>query len=110
MDIKSIKFDQEDIINFISKFSNKSNSEGWKIKVNGEFIKVASGKSLWTKKIYAQNALKGHFNSYPINICLCYVLNEKYLGNKYHYDGNKLWNYFLDFLQENGILEFVKVK
>lgn len=109
MDIKNIKFDDKDISNFLSKVTNKSGNKGWKIKVNGEFIKLNSGKQLWNTKGHAKSALKLHFSN-TSNCSLDQKLAQKYLKDKYSFDSNKLWNHFLDFLQERGILEFVQLE
>jgi hypothetical protein len=107
MDINSIKFDQDDIDSFLSQITNKSSSDkGWKIKINGEFVKLNSGKSIWAKESFAKSALRNHIFGISRN------LMKKYTGEEYggYKEENKLWNNFVDFLQAKGILEFVELK
>ena len=108
--MNNINFDQGDINRFIAVFKEFPLNGGWQIKVNGRTIKTKSGKSLWQNKAHAKNALKNHFANVPRDMCLYLNLSEKYLGNKYAYESNKLWNNFVDFLEAKGILEFVELK
>lgn len=110
MNIEDIKFDQEDIDKFTSRITNKSGVKGYKIKINGEFIRLNSGKSVWSKNNHAKSALKNHYWGFPGDLAIKYrkyCEENGYIGSK---NRNKLWNHFLDFLQEKGILEFVELK
>jgi hypothetical protein len=57
----------EEMYDILLKFSeetlnNTNRYHGWKIKIDGSFIKTRSGKSIWNELRHAKNALRNHFD------------------------------------------------
>lgn len=107
MEISTI-FDTEDVSKFNSFFSNYSGNEGWRIKINGKFVKLDSKKSIWAQKGHAKAALKEHLHHF--HHTFMDHLSCRYLTDKYHRDRDKLWKNWLTWAENNGIVEFVELK
>ncbi len=99
------KFTEQDIKDFVSlgfKTTDKlkKHKTPVQIKVNGQAIVLSSGKSIWNGIGNAKNALINH----------CSYFRRTFLQKHNSYYQKDLWNEFLDYLQERGILEFVELK
>lgn len=101
-------FDVMDIAKFSSYFSEFSNPIGWRIKIDGGFVKLRSGKSIWSQKGHAKAALREHLNQFNKTF-YCY-LTEKYLKDICHRDRSVLINKWLEYAEKTGIVEFVELK
>jgi hypothetical protein len=85
-----------------------------RIKVNGEFIQTNSGKSLWKCKAHAKSALKNHlrwkFDREIEQYFPSLAINGRYGGMVIPRDTKtRCYHEFIDFLQNQGILEFVEL-
>lgn len=113
IDLNNIKFDQEDIDRFNNCFKEKSLFEsGWRIKINGIFVRLASGKALWSTKSHAYLALTNHLygnSRIKRELNLKYFKTE-YLSYKFDIKEKDFMRHFIDFLEESGIVEFIELK
>lgn len=103
--IKSkLKFEQMDIDLFRSKTNFTTESAGWRIKVDGQFISVR-GKSIWKSRTQAKSAFTRKY---------LYAIGDELRArhkNSIPYDVYS--KHVLKFLEEhlvaNGVLQFVEI-
>lgn len=112
MNIKEISFDDNDIILFNSAFiHNLNNKGGWSIKVNGNFIKVKSGRSIWRQKSHAYLALINHlYGSFVPRQFFQKYFNSNYFPIQKDFQEKDFWRLLISFLEEKKIVEFVELK
>jgi hypothetical protein len=86
-----------------------------RIKINGEYIKVPSGKTLWKCKAHARLAVKTHFGYmfgqelqkfYPQLATVLGPFGEYYIPDKVE---TECYDEFIEYVQSQGILEFVEL-
>ena len=91
----------EDTFNPLSDKQIKTNP--CRIRFNGKFIQVSSGKTIWRQKGFAKNALNNH-----ISTCRKSDLPEYVIGQNGYVDKQKLKEYLQE-LENQKILEYVDV-
>jgi hypothetical protein len=80
---------KKDVIHF-GEYAQIKIESVWRIKVNGKFIKVRSGRSVWANRGHAVNAFKNSFLSH-------------------RGPDSKTGDEWMKKLIEEGVLEFVNV-
>lgn len=79
-----------------------------RIKLDGKFLVLNSGKTIWKRKGDAKSAFKNNFSSYRSGGLVYEV--EKGLAPQGNYERrNEVWRQFVAELERQGILEFVEV-
>jgi len=102
-------FSQTDLYKFQSNFDRVTHSTGWIIKIEGETVRLNSGKSIWKTKGHAKSALKNHLEDKRGETFMGYLC-EKYKEFKYFRWDEQLWKNFVDFAEKEKVIEFVELK
>lgn len=79
-----------------------------RIMVDGQYIEVLNGKTVWKTIGHAKAALLNHFRnggSFKGNLCEDIIIFNT--GDKYSRLSSEIWAAFLQELQDKKILEFV---
>lgn len=112
----SFSFTSELVRKFVSSFEDgnlkpKKKQIPYRIKVNGRYIRLKSGKTIWKCLGHAKTALHNHFETtiyYPMR----YTERQKLWGDQlmkvYPHDLDR-YHAFLDYLVTEKIVEFVAV-
>lgn len=105
-----MKYKKESIEYFCSKFKfedpKKKKVKSCRIKVNGQFIVMPNGKTVWRRIGHAKSALVNALGSKFTFVDSITGIE----GFKLNYrEADKYYQNFIDFLQKEGILEFVEI-
>lgn len=117
-----MKYSTQLINDFVAQFKpapnpNVKKKKPCRIKVNGNFVSFgAKNKTVWKCKRDAKSAFTCHFecgsnilidqNKTPVS---SYLLGGKVRHYFYSREESAAWKDFVDFLQKEGILEFVEI-
>lgn len=109
---RNIVFDEKDIDLFNKCFAqNKNGQVGWCIKINGNFAKLKSHKSIWNKKSHAYLALINHiYSSFVPREFFQKHFNSDYFPTQRDFQEKDFWRLFITILEAKGIVQFVELK
>ena len=114
---------EQDIIDAISQSLNKElpkSKTSYRIKFNGQFVRMSSGKTVWTTISAAKNAFNHHCSGY-LGL-FCYINNTSFnlsveqalavlnTGDRFNQESKGFYKQFVQKLIDTKILEFVEMK
>lgn len=100
--MKSSIYPQSLIDSFIKKFNCVNKKKTCVIKINGNVVKMHSGKSAWGCRAHAVAALKNQIDGFQGEVAKVVNLPDYSRQSKVELDK------FLEYLEQVGILEYVE--
>lgn len=100
------------LIDSLEQDARKNGQNCWRIKFNGKYITVSSGKSSWKTKGHARSAFNNHLCSPDIQMFAeanNIPPDSVHYGRAY-YNRSELRKIVIQALIDSGLLEFVEVK